>query len=116
MHDDVTLRVLYSAADVMVVPSLQEAFGQTASEAMACGTPVVAFGATGLLDIADHQENGYLAEPFNVNDLAKGIDWVLQHSSPQTLANHAVKKIRLCFDYRVVAPEYIELYRSVFKG
>lgn len=99
MHDDVTLRVLYNAADVMVVPSLQEAFG-----------------ATGLLDIVDHQENGYLAEPFNVNDLAEGIDWVLQHSSPQTLANHAVKKIRVCFDYRVVAPEYIELYRSVFKG
>jgi glycosyltransferase involved in cell wall biosynthesis len=115
LHDDVTLRVLYSAADVMVVPSLQEAFGQTASEAMACGTPVVAFGATGLLDIVDHQENGYLAEPFDVKDLAKGIDWVLEHNAPESLSVSAINKIRNCFDYKVVAPKYIELYRSVLK-
>ena len=43
LHDHLSLRLLYVAADVMVVPSRQEAFGQTASEAQACGTPVVAF-------------------------------------------------------------------------
>jgi len=58
------------------VPSLQEAFGQTASETMGCGTPVVAFGRTGLLDIIDHKENGYLAKPFDTTDLANGIEWV----------------------------------------
>jgi len=94
---------------------LQEAFGQTASEAMACGTPVVAFGATGLLDIVDHQKNGYLAEPFDVKDLAKGIDWVLEHNAPESLSVSAINKIRNCFDYKVVAPKYIELYRSVLK-
>ena len=115
LYDDVTLRALYSAADVMVVPSLQEAFGQTASEAMACGTPVVAFGATGLLDIVDHQKNGYLAEPFDVKDLAKGIDWVLEHNAPESLSVSAINKIRHCFDYKVVAPKYIELYQSVLE-
>jgi glycosyltransferase involved in cell wall biosynthesis len=115
LHDDLALRVLYSAADVMIVPSLQEAFGQTASESMACGTPVVAFGATGLLDIVDHQENGYLAEPFNVEDLARGIDWVLEHDAPESLSASAVEKIGRCFDYKVVAPKYIELYQSVLE-
>jgi glycosyltransferase involved in cell wall biosynthesis len=43
LHDDISLRLVYSAADAMVVPSRQEAFGQTASESFACGTPVVAF-------------------------------------------------------------------------
>jgi glycosyltransferase involved in cell wall biosynthesis len=61
----------------MVVPSVQEAYGQTASEAMACGTPVVAFRATGLLDIVHHQESGFLAKPFDTNELAQGIAWVL---------------------------------------
>lgn len=113
LHDDVSLRVLYSAADVMVVPSLQEAFGQTASESMSCGTPVVAFGATGLLDIVDHQINGYLAKPFDTQDLANGINWILQHSHPAQLAQAARDKVLLEFDSQVVAGKYIELYELV---
>lgn len=77
LYDDLALAMVYSAADVMVVPSRAEAFGQTATEAMACGTPVVAFGATGLLDIVAHWETGYLARPFDVDDLARGIAFVL---------------------------------------
>src|SRR3546814_3188647 len=45
--DDRALARLYSACDVMVVPSEQEAFGKTLVEAMACGTPVVAFAKIG---------------------------------------------------------------------
>ncbi|NER81123.1 MAG: glycosyltransferase, partial [Leptolyngbya sp. SIO1D8] len=63
-QDDLSLALVYSAADTMVVPSLQESFGQTASEALACATPVVAFNATGLKDIVDHHLNGYLASPY----------------------------------------------------
>jgi glycosyltransferase involved in cell wall biosynthesis len=78
LHDDLTLRLLYVAADVMVVPSRQEAFGQTASEAHACGTPVVAFRAGGLVDIVDHHITGALAEPFDPASLASSIRWVLE--------------------------------------
>jgi glycosyltransferase involved in cell wall biosynthesis len=74
---DESLAKVYAAADVMVVPSRYEAFGQTASEALACGTPVVAFDVTGLKDIVDRQQNGYLAKPYETEDLARGIAWVL---------------------------------------
>ncbi|MAO13061.1 glycosyltransferase family 4 protein [Marinobacter sp.] len=113
LHDDVALKLLYSAADVMVVPSYQEAFGQTASEAMACGTPVVAFGATGLLDIVDHKVNGYLAEPYKPEDLAAGIKWVLLNSEAFALGDNAVAKVRRCFDYPVVAERFLRLYREL---
>lgn len=113
LHDDVSLRVLYSAADVMVAPSLQEAFGQTASESMACGTPVAAFGATGLLDIVDHKFNGYLAKPFDTNDLAKGIEWVLNASNYDELCINAREKVLSEFDSCVVAKKYIKLYEEV---
>ncbi|HGF7526635.1 TPA: glycosyltransferase family 4 protein [Vibrio cholerae] len=115
LHDDVSLRVLYSAADVMVVPSLQEAFGQTASESMACGTPVVAFGATGLLDIVDHRLNGYLAQPFDTQDLANGIDWVIQHKAPEQLSLAAREKVLREFDSKVVAGKYIALYEQMLQ-
>lgn len=113
IHDDVTLRLLYSACDVMVVPSLQEAFGQTASESMACGTPVVAFGTSGLLDIVDHKVNGYLAEPFNTFDLGKGIEWVLNAINYDQLCQNARSKVLQEFDSLVVAKKYIKLYRSL---
>lgn len=113
LHDDATLRALYSAADVMVVPSLQEAFGQTASEAMACGTPVAAFGATGLLDIVDHKVNGYLAKAYDTLDLAVGIDWVLAHSTPQELSHAARDKVTATFESKLVANQYIELYKGI---
>jgi glycosyltransferase involved in cell wall biosynthesis len=58
LNDDISLALTYSAADVMIVQSIQEAFGQTASESLSCGTPVVAFNANGLKDIVDHQQNG----------------------------------------------------------
>ncbi len=116
INDDISLVTLYSAADVMVVPSLQEAFGQTASEAMSCGTPVVAFGATGLLDIIDHMKNGYLAKPYETEDLAKGIKWVLNHESYKILSTKARDKVVENFDYSVVARSYIELYKEVLKS
>lgn len=80
LHDDLSLRALYSAADVVVIPSRQESFCQTASEAHACGTPVVAFGVGGLLDIVEHYRTGYLAKAFETEDLAKGVLWALGYT------------------------------------
>jgi len=100
----------------MVVPSLQEAFGQTASEAMACGTPVVAFGATGLLDIVEHQKTGYLAKPFDSKDLANGIEWVLHAANYDELCQNAREKVMREFDSLVVAKKYVELYEEILNG
>jgi glycosyltransferase involved in cell wall biosynthesis len=114
LHDDVTLALVYSASDVMVVPSIQEAFGQTASEAMACGTPVVAFGATGLLDIVDHHETGYLAQPYEADDLAAGIAWVLEDDERrQKLGAQARKVAEERFDIYHAARMYADLYQDI---
>ena len=113
LHDDVSLITLYSAVDVMVVPSLQEAFGQTASESMSCGTPVVAFGATGLLDIVVHQKTGYLAKPFESKDLADGIEWILNTPYYYELCMNAREKVVREFDSKVVAGKYEELYEKI---
>lgn len=113
LHDDLSLRVLYSAADVMIVPSRKEAFGQTASEALACGTPVVAFGATGLLDVVRHQQTGYLAKAFDAEDLAKGLQWVLEDSERYAqLSAQARDDAVSRFSYQAVAQQYINVYRQ----
>jgi glycosyltransferase involved in cell wall biosynthesis len=113
LHDDERLRLLYSAADAVVVPSRLEAFGQTASEAHACGTPVVAFNTGGLADIVAHRQTGYLAKPFDVPDLAAGIEWVLgAKGGGPDLGAAARDRARLLWDSPVVARQYADLYAA----
>jgi len=114
LHDDEKLRLLYSAADAVAVPSRLEAFGQTASEAHACGTPVVAFNTGGLADIVAHRQTGYLSEPFDVQDLAAGIEWVLRATqSDPALGNAARERACRLWDSRIVARQYADLYATM---
>jgi glycosyltransferase involved in cell wall biosynthesis len=111
IRDEAVLADLYSAADVVVVPSQQEVFGQTASEALSCGVPVVAFATSGLLDIVDHKENGYLAECFKPDDLANGIKWVLQDGDRyRALSEAARTKALMKFDLRITTQNVLNLY------
>lgn len=113
LHDVVSLRLLYSAADVMVVPSLQENLSNAIMESLGCGTPVVAFNVGGNGDMIDHRKNGYLAQPFDSQDLAAGIDWILNTSNYSELAENARTKVLQEFDSRIVAKKYIALYESI---
>ncbi|EHY76317.1 group 1 glycosyl transferase [Stutzerimonas stutzeri ATCC 14405 = CCUG 16156] len=113
VSDDSVLRSIYSAADVMVIPSRQETFGLTAAEAMACGTPVVCFGITGLLDIVDHKLNGFAAKPYDSSDLAAGICWVLENSAEIDFAVEARNKILSSFSYEVVADTCLSIYNEM---
>jgi glycosyltransferase involved in cell wall biosynthesis len=81
LEDNHSLQMAYAAADVTIVPSIEEAFGQIASESLACGTPVVAFANTGLADVVDCHHNGYVAKYCDTADLAAGIAWVLEDST-----------------------------------
>lgn len=104
---------LYSAADVTVVPSYYETFGQTIIEAMACGCPAVSFNNSGQTDIIDHKINGYLAQYRNVIDFAEGIDWVLSNRDNKDISLSCIKKVRENYAEEIVASKYISLYRKM---
>ena len=121
INNDHTLQLLYSAADVMVVPSRQETFGQTASEALACGCPVAAFGATGLLDVVEHLTCGYLAKPYDPQDLAMGIEWLIRSQQDEknagrihesSLRKAARKHAIDHFSYPVIGRQYLKAYEK----
>ncbi|NJL86869.1 MAG: glycosyltransferase [Leptolyngbyaceae cyanobacterium SM1_1_3] len=115
-QDDLSLALVYSAADVMIVPSLQESFGQTTSEALACGTPVVAFDATGPKDIVDHQLNGYLVKPYEVQDLTQGISWILEDAERLCqLKLRAREKAEQAFALEIQANQYLQLFEALLQ-
>jgi glycosyltransferase involved in cell wall biosynthesis len=113
LNNDECLRALYSSADVMVVPSILEAFGQTASEAQACEVPVIAFRIGGLKDIVIHLETGYLADPLSIDDLSNGIEWALKESQRTNLAGKSGRKHiqRLC-NSDLSSQRYIQCYEE----
>ncbi len=113
---DEILRLLYAAADVTVVPSLQENLSNMIMESLACGTPVVAFDTGGNPDMIEHRANGYLARPRESADLATGIGWVLESVGSGGLSGCARRVVEERFSEAVVIPRYIELYRQVLAG
>ena len=115
LADDVSLVALYSAVDVMIVPSVQENLSNAIMESLACSTPVVSFDIGGNSDMIVHKENGYLAKPFDTNDLADGIEWILNNENYDELCQNAREKVLREFDSVVVAKKYIELYKEILK-
>lgn len=114
--DDVSLALLYSAADVMVVPSLQEAFGQTASEAQACGCPVVAFEGTGVASIVKHKETGYLANLASIEDLKKGILWCIEDVNRSAIISQAARANAVeKYAYDVISDSYMGIFSSILR-
>lgn len=113
VHDDLSLAMLYSAADVTVVPSRQENLPQVATEAQACGCPVVAFACTGLPDAVLHQRTGYLARAYDLDDLAHGLRWLLDDQDRRRSLGTAAREraVRLWCP-EVVARQYVEAYRQ----
>lgn len=110
LHDDLSLRALYSAADALVIPSRQDNLPNTGVEALACATPVIAFDTCGLSDIVAHQRTGYLAKAFDTQDLASGITWVLAQRGLQPLGEQARELAVARFGYPVVADQYEQIY------
>lgn len=116
LSDSNLLQLAYSSADVMVVSSVEEAFGQTVTEAMACATPVVSFEETGPADIIEHLKTGYLARYLDEKDLAQGIEWVLDSKERMDeLSYNARKWVETSYDIKMIAREYEKLYHYLLK-
>ena len=114
--DDISLAIVYAAADVFVAPSVYDNLPNTVMEAAACGIPSVGFKIGGMPDLIDHCSNGYLAKPYETEDLARGIAWVLEDSERhQKLCHNAREKVEAKFTLEVQAREYQKLYEEVLQ-
>lgn len=73
VEDEEALARLYASMDAFVCASRQENLPNTIAEAMACGVACAAFNTGGIPDLVQHQRSGYLATPYEPDDLARGI-------------------------------------------
>lgn len=111
--DDQSLRNAYSSANVMVVPSRLDNFPSTAVEAQACGTPVVAFRTAGLPDIVHDGETGFLAEAFDVGQLADLIGTILGDTNLERRLGAAARaRAHADWSPETVANQYLDVFRE----
>ena len=113
LKDDISLQAAYSAADVMVVPSRQDNLPNTAVEAQACGTPVVAFNIGGIPDIIIHKKTGYLAKAFDPKDLANGINFILKKNDSVELIKNSRDQAIKIFSEKKIVKSYLSIYKKL---
>jgi len=106
------LPLLYSAADVTVVPSYHESFGLVAVESLACGTPVVATRAGGLMTVVHNDENGYLV-PRCPGFFAERLDAILRNPDIQARMHAAARPSVSKFSWEGVALSVSEVYDNL---
>lgn len=92
LRSDDEMANLLADADVFVATSRLDNLPNTVMEATACGVPTVAFRIGGMPDMIEHEVTGYLAHPFDVNDLASGISWVLADEARLSLLKAAARR------------------------
>jgi glycosyltransferase involved in cell wall biosynthesis len=109
--DQNIMAMIYSAADIFVLPSLAENFPNTICEALQCGTPVVAFDIGGVPDLINFG-NGILAAYRDKNELKSAIEKILL-----TPDNYSSTKIsedaKALLSLKDVTGEYINVYEKM---
>jgi len=87
------LRKIYSISNLFLCTSIGESFGKTVLESLLCSTPVVAFDVFGVNEIIVHRKNGFLAQPFKIDDYISGINYLL--NKEKNWASNKMIKSRL---------------------
>jgi glycosyltransferase involved in cell wall biosynthesis len=87
IHDQRRVAMVNAAADLVVAPSMEETFGQTVVEAIACGTPALAYPVTGVCEALRNGVTGMLAKAADPDSLAAAVQFL--YARPQTRRNIA---------------------------
>jgi glycosyltransferase involved in cell wall biosynthesis len=115
-HDRI-LSIIYSAADLFVITSLQDVFPNTVLEAMACGTPVVGFAAGGATDIVRQDETGILTPTGDIPALQQVIDQLMNDPDRRAAMAEACRRVVLRdFTLDIQARRYAAYYEAVLQA
>lgn len=108
---------LMAAADLMVLPSVAEAFGLVLTEALYLGTPVVATRVGGIPEIVSDGMDGVLVPPADTDALTEAIVKLLNDPEARhRLAGAASERVRRRFGFQDMVRSYESVYEGLANG
>ncbi len=114
IEDDSLMSLLYSAADLFFMPSLEEAFGLSCLEAMSCGTPVLAFKTGGIPDMIEDGVTGFFAVEKSSKALSQKINSLLTEKvNFQAMGKICRDKVLEKFLKAKNTLSYVDIYKSL---
>jgi len=112
INDDRLMAIAYSAADIFVIPSLEDNLPNTMIESLLCGTPVIGFPTGGIAETIIDSFNGFLCQEISVSCLQKMIEEAILKGTlfnRGSISEDASRKFNLLGQ----ANKYISLYESI---
>lgn len=112
INDELLMSMVYAAADVFVIPSLEDNLPNTVMESLMTGTPVIGFALGGIKDMIEDGQNGYLVTEINAKALSKAMERFLAGAD---LFNRDLIRQRAFEQYSpdVQANRYIALFKQL---
>jgi glycosyltransferase involved in cell wall biosynthesis len=110
--DETKMATIYAAADVLVVPSREENLPNVVMEALACGTPAVAFNVGGNPELIEDGITGALVPPYDERAFGQAVLWTLGWDT-QTRRTRARSAAERRFAVSLQADRYARLYASL---
>lgn len=109
VSDTEWLSLLYSTADFLILPSLQEGLSQTSLESLCCGTPVISTPVSGSEDIINNS-NGVICSDYTPKAIAEGIAFAMQMEYDRSAIR---KDILERFGLEKIVEKHLKLYTTL---
>jgi hypothetical protein len=117
LDDDQRIRTAYCAADLTIVPSLEDNLPNMLLESMSCGTPVIAFDSGGIPDAVVHGRTGLLVPQGDIRGLGDAILDLLQDTRKRSFMSESCRKYAVeQYSLPVQASKYLQLYKELAGG
>jgi glycosyltransferase involved in cell wall biosynthesis len=116
LTDDISLSLAYAAADVLVTLSRTDNLPNTIAEASACGIPTVAYEIGGIPEMIHHRQTGYLAPPFNFQEILDGLEFTLKNLQGEVVREKISKFANMKYNDLQQATKYYNLFKDVLTG
>ena len=110
---DADLLALRRSSDLFVIPSEADLQSLATMEAMACGLPVVAANAYALPELVHHEQNGFLFQGGNSDEMAHYMDVLANNADLRARMGAESLKIIAKHDRTQVLDQWEEIYRRL---